>query len=158
MLGSLMAGQGRTEDAQRYFRAAVEGRKGTPDRVLRLSKQCRAAGEPSAAREVLRIGLERSPGNGDLALALCKLLAGGSNRSLEGALRIAESTCRSNNRQHADLLAMLAWLYSKSGRPHDALIAAEQSLARANEQGLSEIARAMEEMVLEYRQSATRAP
>lgn len=152
-LGHAWAELGDIDRAEQSYRAALSGRLVSAQRFMRLSAFLGEQRKYLAQQEVLRQGLAQHSSDGDLALEMCKFLArcpAYAYRDIDQAVQVAESTCAANNRSHADLLAMLAWLYAETGRPREALATAQESLNLATRQGQYEIAQAMTQMVKEY--------
>jgi polyferredoxin len=156
LLANALMDLGRTEEARAQYRTALD--ENTP--AAQYAQIARVLSRRQAhvgALEILRQGLVHHPASGEIALELCKLLImcpDASLREPREAVRVAEDVCRKNDNSHADLLAMLAWLYSQEGRHADALTAARRSLHVAQEGGLTTIAREMTEAVKLYEQRA----
>jgi polyferredoxin len=140
-------------DAARASFDEAFARAAPRERFLRLDWELERLPGPSATRretvelrlDALRRGLAAHPGDGALALAACRLLVRGPVEALRDraeALRTAEQASREAARPHADLLAMLAWLYDDAGRPGDAVRAASASIEAARAAGQADIERA----------------
>ncbi len=154
LMGHAQRRLGHSERALAYYRSALG--RGTPPALSyrRLAAELEQSGAFEAQREILISSLNDYPGDGDLALDLCKLLLRCPDELLRDPLLarvIAEETCAHNQRSHADLLAMLAWLYSADQQHTAALAAAEDSLRLARRQGLTEIAEQMTAAIEVYR-------
>lgn len=157
--GHALADMGRMADATRSYRSAVTGRWVAPDKYLSLARILQQQRRFLAQREILHAGLLRHPASGDLALQLCRLLLRCEDEQLrdpQRALSAAEAVVEAGEQSHADLLAMLAYLYYEQSRFADALAMGEASLRAARAQGLSKIAAEMEQAVRVYRDAVSR--
>lgn len=146
---------GEADRARQAYAAVVGMQAVTSQTVRQLAAALAGEDDPRAAHDLLHAAHERWPADGDVALELCKLLANPRSRvrDLTQAVVVARETCEASGSTHADLLAMLAWLYSQTGQPAAALEAAEKSLRQARAQSQPELARDMAQLVEQYRKA-----
>lgn len=157
--GHALADMGRVAEAMQAYGGAVTGRWVAPDKYLSLARILQQQRRFLAQREILLGGLQRHPASGDLALKLCRLLLRCEDAQLrdpQRAMHTAEAVVEAGEHAHADLFAMLAFLYYEQHRFADALAMGEASLRAAQAQGLPKIAAEMEQAVQVYRDAVAR--
>ena len=161
-LGESLHAEGRREEANRAYLQVLDRRTVTEDMFLRVGIELLRNGESSLATEVFDRGHQRYPANAELAMELCKALARHAStidNALQRATRAAEQTVSrmtQAGQADADLLAMLAYLYSESGRWDEAIAMAEKSHDAAVAAGENRIASEMERMIAYYREGRER--
>ncbi|MGB0716191.1 MAG: 4Fe-4S binding protein [Phycisphaerae bacterium] len=153
-LGQSLQKVGRTTEASAAFRRVLERKSVNEQMFLTIGKSMAANQDLKAALDVFSQGHQRYPANAELAMENCKILARETvlgKPDLNKALQIAETASTNLDHRHADLLAMLAYLYAETGRLDDAVAMAQRSLDLAVEKGETQIAKDMEQMVAYYR-------
>ena len=121
-LGNLLGGQGRFREAAAAYRRTLELDPQSSAARLGEATALLLAGDPAAARKRLEEGLAAEPGNGDLALALARLLATSQNATVRDgrrALELAEALFASA--QSVETAEAMALALAENGRFEDAV-------------------------------------
>ncbi len=161
LMGATLTELGRPEEGKEYYRKELRRRVSSADHYVHMAAALEQQLEFAAQMQVLRAGIEAYPGDETLIKTLCAALVACPDetlRDLPEALRRADELCAATGRQNADVLAMVAWVYSEAGRHEDAVATAQEALEVGSAQGLTDLVADMVEMKNWYRERVGHSP
>jgi polyferredoxin len=154
-LAESLAATGKPGQAADAYSAVVNRSRATKDMYLTVADRLARLGRFDRQKDALAAGAAKYQADADVAMEYCKLLVRCPDpalRDIDAAIGIAETTLAKLDNQHADLLAMLAFLYAETNQLDKALATARMSVDQARQDGQEKIAAEMEVMVRHYRQ------
>jgi cytochrome c-type biogenesis protein CcmH/NrfG len=153
-LGSVVAAQGRLDEADQCWIAALRLQPDNPDAHRFLSQACAMRGQDALAVRHFESALATAGGGPAVMEQLATVLAGSADlqvRDAGRAMTIAERAVRLTGRQRARSLEVLSIAQAATGRVTAAVATAEEAAALARAQGDVALAARIEQQVRRLR-------
>jgi tetratricopeptide (TPR) repeat protein len=145
---------GRFDDAIDRYRKAIERQPEAPTYHFLLALVLLHEGRIANATQEMREGLKYNPNDGEVLLQLAWILATtdvAAVRNGREAEAIVTHIMRVTGQQNAGLLRILAAAYAEQGRFPEAVQAAQQALALAQQQKNEPLVKQLSEMLTQYK-------